>query len=213
MGATEVTASAPQRPLLRCCPTMFSREVITYQQPVLRREACTQLESKERRRKECTVFPPRLHQNVIPSNLVTLRNVTRVWLRGTGRSCSWKPFTRKSSRLVAGLDGTLLLFRERPGQARCKFATARVVTPRASHLWFHHSRRPSESCRGFVRSVEQVKPDRPSLSALCGAPAWGPPVPSHRGTVRICERCVHRSRPDAQHCSAITTLLQGHSQG
>lgn len=159
-----------------------------------------ELESKERRLKECAVFPPRSQQNVMTSDLVTLRYVTAGWLRGTGRSCSWKPFTRKSSRPVAGLDGTLLLFRERPGQARCRFATARVVTRRASLLWFHHSRRPSESCRGFVRSVEQVKPERPSLSALCGAPAWGRPVPSHCGTVRICSRFVRRSRPDAQHC-------------
>lgn len=138
-----------------------------------------------------------LHHNVIPSDLVTLRNVTTVWLRGTGRSCIWKPFTRKSSRPVARLDGTLWLFRERPGQAKRRFPTARVVTRRASLLWFRHLRRPSESCRGFVRSVEQVKPERPSLSALCGAPAWGPPV---CGTVRIRERCVRRSRPDAQEC-------------
>lgn len=158
------------------------------------------LEPQERRRNECAAHPQRLHPNVIPSDLVTLRNVTTVWLRGTGRSCSRKPFTRKSSRPVAGLDGTLLLFRERPGQDRCMFATARVVTRRASRLWFHHSRRPLESCRGFVRSVEQVKPERPSLSALCTGPAWGPPVSSHCGTVRSCERRVHGSRPDAQHC-------------
>lgn len=174
--------------------------MITYQQYVLRREACTQLKRSSQRSggaRSAPCFLQGLHHNVIPSDLVTLRNVTTVWLRGTGRSCIWKPFTRKSSRPVAGLDGTLWLFRERPGQAKRRFATARVVTRRASLLWFRHSRRPSESCRGFVRSVEQVKPERPSLSALCGAPAWGPPV---CGTVRIRERCVRRSRPDAQHC-------------
>lgn len=58
------------------------------------------------------------------------------------------------------------MFPERPGQAMCRFATARGVTRRANRLWFRHSRRPSESCRGFVRSVEQVKPERPSLSAM-----------------------------------------------
>lgn len=69
-------ASAPQRPLLRYCPTLFGREVITYQLPGLWREARTQLQSssqKERRLKECAVFPPGLHQNVMKSDLVTLR--------------------------------------------------------------------------------------------------------------------------------------------
>jgi hypothetical protein len=49
----------------------------------------------------------------------------------------------------------------------CRFATARLVTDwSCNRLWFRHSRRPSASCRGFVRSVEQVKPERPSLSAM-----------------------------------------------
>lgn len=137
----------------------------------MRREAYTRFKDSSQRDSGCKEYAarlPGLHHTVIPSDLVTLRNVTTVWLQGTrGFSQLFdRSFTRKSSRLVAGLDGTPWLFRERPGQAMCRFATARGVTRRANRLWFRHSRRPSESCRGFVRSVEQVKPERPSLSAM-----------------------------------------------
>lgn len=110
-------------------------------------------------------------------------------------------------RPVAGLDGTLLLFRERSSQVQIRNGPGSDSSCKPSVV---------PSLEAPVRILSRVRP-------LCGASqagatlpfsnmqctAWGPPGPSHCGTVRICESCVRRSRPDAQHCRPSQLYCRG----